>query len=59
MSSNVSPNADTLVGGDVTTDTHQSVAGDVIPGLFNDIVVTHILRSEYFEIPQILHDSQW
>ena len=26
-------------------------AGEVIPGLLNDIVVTHVLRSEYFDDP--------
>jgi hypothetical protein len=26
-------------------------AGEAIPGLLNDIVVTHILRSEYFDDP--------
>ena len=26
-------------------------AGEAIPGLLNDIVVTHVLRSEYFDDP--------
>ena len=26
-------------------------AGDAIPGLLNDIVVAHVLRSEYFDDP--------
>jgi len=26
-------------------------AGDAIPGLLNDIVVTHVLRSEHFDDP--------
>ena len=26
-------------------------AGEAIPGLLNDIVVTHVLRSEYFNDP--------
>ena len=26
-------------------------AGDAIPGLLNDIVVTHVLRSEFFDDP--------
>ena len=26
-------------------------AGEVIPGLLNDILVTHVLRSEYFDDP--------
>jgi|TARA_B110000305_G_scaffold19261_1_gene17766 hypothetical protein len=28
-----------------------SNAGEVIPGLLNDILVTHVLRSEYFDDP--------
>ena len=32
-------------------------AGEAIPGLLNDIVVTHILRSEYFEFfTAVRHD---
>ena len=27
-------------------------AGEAIPGLLNDIVVTHVLRPEYFEGPR-------
>ena len=26
-------------------------AGEAIPGLLNDIVVAHVLRSEYFDAP--------
>ena len=26
-------------------------AGEAIPGLLNDIVITHVLRSEYFDDP--------
>ena len=29
----------------------EAYAGEAIPGLLNDIVVTHILRFEYFEDP--------
>tara|TARA_B110000093_G_scaffold150069_1_gene163848 strand:- start:160 stop:399 length:240 start_codon:yes stop_codon:yes gene_type:complete len=32
-------------------------AGDAIPGLLNDIVVAHVLRSEYFDDPAISHGS--
>ena len=34
-----------------TTDPHESSPQDVIPGLLDDIVVTHVLRSEYFDDP--------
>ena len=27
----------------------EAYAGEAIPGLLNDIVVTHVLRSEYFD----------
>ena len=33
------------------TDTNQSDAGEAIPGLLDDIVFTHVLRSEYFDDP--------
>ena len=29
-------------------------AGEAIPGLLNDIVVTHVLRSEHFDDPAAL-----
>jgi hypothetical protein len=32
-------------------DAHAANAGEAIPGLLNDIVVTHILRSENFDDP--------
>ena len=31
--------------------TNTANAGDAIPGLLNDIVVTHVLRSEHFDDP--------
>ena len=34
-------------------------AGEAIPGLLNDIVVTHVLRSVYFDDPaDLAHGSQ-
>jgi hypothetical protein len=51
MSLNAPRNADTPVGGDVATDTHQSVVGDVIPRLPDHLVIAHVLRSEYFDDP--------
>ena len=40
-----------LLGGLAITTTTASLADaqDAIPGLLNDIVVTHVLRSEYFD----------
>ena len=35
----------------VTTPASLADAQDAIPGLLNDIVVTHVLRSEYFDDP--------
>ena len=32
-------------------DERDANAGEAIPGLLNDIVITHILRSEYFDDP--------
>jgi len=32
-------------------DANAANAGEAIPGLLNDIVVTHILRSEHFDDP--------
>ena len=34
-------------------------AGEAIPGLLNDIVVTHILRTDYSTTPPISHGSEW
>ena len=44
----------TAASGDTTTDTTPASlpdAQDAIPGLLNDIVVTHVLRSEHFDDP--------
>ena len=35
----------------VTTSASLANAGEAIPGLLNDIVVTHVLRSEHFDDP--------
>ena len=51
MSSDATLDPDTLAGGDTVTDTHHSDAGEAIPGLLNDIVITHVLRSEHFDDP--------
>ena len=48
MSSDAPHNADTLVCGNVTTDMRGPSPQAAIPGLLDDIVVTHNLRSEYF-----------
>ena len=42
------------VVGDIATDTTPASladAQDAIPGLLNDIVITHVLRAEYFDDP--------
>ena len=39
-------------------DARAANAGDDIPGLLNDIVVTHIFRSDNFDIPQISQGCQ-
>ena len=54
MSSNAAHTAMTGSSGDTTTvDTPASLADaqDAIPGLLDDIVVTHVLRSEHFDDP--------
>ena len=51
MSSDAPQNADTLASSDVATDTHQSAAQEAFHGLPDHLVVTHILRSEYFDDP--------
>jgi len=51
MSSDAPQNADTLASSDVATDTHQSAAKEAFHGLPDHLVVTHILRSEYFDDP--------
>ena len=51
MSSDATLDPDTLAGGDTVTDTHHSDAGEAIAGLLNDIVITHVLRSEHFDDP--------
>ena len=51
MSSDAAHDADTLVSGDITTDMHGPSPQAATPGLLDDIVVTHILRSEYFDDP--------
>jgi|TARA_B110000977_G_scaffold46778_1_gene63595 hypothetical protein len=52
MSSNAAHTA--MTGGAIgntTVDSHPFAAGDAIPGLLNDIVVTHVVRSENFDDP--------
>ena len=49
MDSDSRLNANTLAIG--VTKVNWEDAGEAIPGLLNDIVVTHILRSEYFDDP--------
>jgi len=54
MSSDVTHTATTAaLGGMAITTTPASLADaqDAIPGLLDDIVVTHVLRSEYFDDP--------
>jgi len=54
MSSDATHTAMTAPSGDTTTATTPASptdAGEAIPGLLNDIVVTHILRSENFDDP--------
>ena len=51
MSSDAPQNADTLASSDVAIDTHQSAAKEAFHGLPDHLVVTHILRSEYFDDP--------
>jgi hypothetical protein len=51
MTSDARHDPDTLASGDIVTDTNQSDAGEAIPGLLDDIVFTHVLRSEYFDDP--------
>ena len=48
MSSDAAHDADTFVRGDITTEMHGPSLQAAIPGLLDDIVVTHNLRSEYF-----------
>ena len=52
MSSDATQTAMTAPSADiatVTTPASLADAQDAIPGLLNDIVVTHVLRSEYFD----------
>ena len=52
MSSDATQTAMTAPSGDiatVTTPASLADAQDAIPGLLNDIVVAHVLRSEYFD----------
>jgi|TARA_B110000879_G_scaffold161921_1_gene209071 hypothetical protein len=54
MSSDAAHTAMTGTSGDIataTTPTNLPYAQDAIPGLLDDIVVTHILRSELFDDP--------
>ena len=48
MSSDAAHDADTFLRGDITTEMHGPSLQAAIPGLLDDIVVTHNLRSEYF-----------
>ena len=48
MSSNATHDTDTPT---TTPAAHPFDSGDAIPGILNDIVVTHILRSQYFDDP--------
>ena len=48
MCSDAAHDADTFVRGDITTEMHGPSLQAAIPGLLDDIVVTHNLRSEYF-----------
>ena len=48
---------DTIATG--TTPASLADAGEAIPGLLNDIVVTHILRTDYSTTPPISHGSEW
>jgi hypothetical protein len=49
------------IGGITTGTTPASLAdaGEAIPGLLNDIVVTPILRTDYSTTPLISHGSEW
>ena len=54
ISSHASHAAMTAASGDAATSNtpaNPAVAQDAIPGILNDIVVTHVLRSEYFGDP--------
>ena len=54
MSPNTAHDDDTHASGDTATaTTPASLAGaqEAIPGLLDDIVVTHVLRSEHFDDP--------
>ena len=54
MSSHAAHTAMTGAIGGITTGTTPASladAGEAIPGLLNDIVVTHVLRSEHFDDP--------
>jgi|MDSY01.2.fsa_nt_gb hypothetical protein len=46
MSSNATHDADTLMSGGITTDTHQSVVGGAPPGLHNHIVAAAVIGSD-------------
>ena len=48
MSSDATLDPDTLAG---VTKVNWEDAGEAIPGLLNDIVITHVLRSEHFDDP--------
>ena len=54
MSSDAPHNADTFVNGTIAavgTPASLADAQEAIPGLLDDIVVTHVLRSEHFDDP--------
>ena len=62
MSSDAAHTASTGASGDAATGTTPASladAGEAIPGLLNDIVVTHILRTDYSTTPPISHGSEW
>ncbi len=50
MSANATPGAETR-GRKRKRERRDANAGEAIPGLLNDIVITHVLRSEYFDDP--------